>query len=480
LKPSDPEAAKILPTVQETGKITSYETASLTTETREPCLFDDGNISTTSQAMSLEDTWSSLGLYELDPNLTLLGNTPIATEATEMPSPPIGGNTMPTSETLQKGKKILKPSPGENCLQEVDPTTIDIYVDGVLTQFPTSVLNECFPNTQFSAYDSTYAQYVIETLPEKPEVPDMTPDTKYEAWSENTFDEEMQVVDPRVAEGIDSESSSEETTEMELDVIQVSPGPIESCWSLGQEAPSPNTEVEANGSIEIPSDSCDLLEMVLNDTVGPASERFLEFVKVEETVKVEPQRFETLDLAAITGPSTSSTEFQFKVEPREEGEADHVTIVKRPRGRPRLPKPEVEPPRRPRGRPPTAPTRALLDDDSSSAVSAEDQKAHKYRRMRNLNNAASKRCRLNRKRKMDNMEVEEEILTSKNLRLQTEVQQLEEKVEQFKNAIFKLVAEKKNKKAAASTIVKQEEPSVSQEPSIPSIPEFNFDLNMFN
>ena len=99
-----------------------------------------------------------------------------------------------------------------------------------------------------------------------------------------------------------------------------------------------------------------------------------------------------------------------------QGVADHVTIVKRGRGRPRLPKPEVEPPRyylenishfdidlnklssnrRPRGRPPTASTVAVLREDSSD----------KYRRMRDLNNAASKRCRLNRKRKMGDMEAE--------------------------------------------------------------------------
>ena len=56
--------------------------------------------------------------------------------------------------------------------------------------------------------------------------------------------------------------------------------------------------------------------------------------------------------------------------------------------------------RRPRGRPATAPEYAQVDayDSSNSSNDMSDDKKQ-YRRMRDLNNAASKRCRVGRKRK---------------------------------------------------------------------------------
>merc|ERR1711944_380711 len=108
----------------------------------------------------------------------------------------------------------------------------------------------------------------------------------------------------------------------------------------------------------------------------------------------------------------------------------------------------------------------VLDYDSSSALSSEEKKAHKYRRMRDLNNAASKRCRLNRKRKMGDMEQEEEELKEKNMRLQIQVQQLEKTVEKVKSAVFMMVEKTKTKNAA----------TVNQEVAPPApLPEFSFE-----
>ena len=55
--------------------------------------------------------------------------------------------------------------------------------------------------------------------------------------------------------------------------------------------------------------------------------------------------------------------------------------------------------RKPRGRPATAPEWAQIDEYDSSSSMSSDEKT--YRRMRDLNNAASKRCRLGRKRKSE-------------------------------------------------------------------------------
>ena len=56
--------------------------------------------------------------------------------------------------------------------------------------------------------------------------------------------------------------------------------------------------------------------------------------------------------------------------------------------------------RRPRGRPATAPEWAQVDEyDSSNSSNDMSSDEKQYKRMRDLNNAASKRCRVGRKRK---------------------------------------------------------------------------------
>ena len=113
--------------------------------------------------------------------------------------------------------------------------------------------------------------------------------------------------------------------------------------------------------------------------------------------------------------------------------------------------------RRPRGRPPTAATVAVVTDyDTSSAMSAEEQEQVRYRRMRDLNNAASKRCRINRKRKFEVMEDEQAVLERRNISLKTEVAGLEARVEKAKKIIFALVQKKQNSVASTSTATTSE------------------------
>lgn len=442
---SDLTAAKIQSTVQQTGNISSYETAH-SQETRETWLLDDTQVSTqASQAMSLEDAWMNLGMDPgMDPFMTLWDNYPdtlIAMEEEET-SPLYGGDSMPTSDTAPRGKKVLIKK------SDAKTTTEEKFQNGDLLREVQLVS---------VAQDNENA---------KPIKPEQVPQFMNCVWSDdNQYEnqsDEMRTVNPHVVEGFAFDSSSDEMIEIEVPVnagqVQAYPDLLTSVWESVYEQPEETTNA-------IPEDSCPLLKMVLDETIEPDSEEFKSFVSVV------PGDLETLDIGDLIGPSTSSTNVEVKQETHEDGVADHVTIVKRGRGRPRLPRPENEPPRRPRGRPPTAATVAdVLDYDSSSALSSEEKKAHKYRRMRDLNNAASKRCRLNRKRKMGDMESDVSLLSSKNLRLQIEVQQLEEMVEKYKQAIFRMVEVKKNKIPAPAP-VKPEVPVPSElEPS-----EFSFD-----
>jgi len=352
-----------------------------------------------------------------------------------------------TSDTAPKGKILLKPST-PNWTMDQNP---ELHEQGVL--------EDLFPEI---------ADVKYEPMPNESEKPENYMNS---LWSFEGSDE-LFPVNPKEVEGIADTVDCSDLFEIELPVVQHQEAPTmdqlkTEVWSLeteveGVSKDTSSTEFNMEVDSEYPEvegSEPDLLQMVLNDTVQPDDPLFKEFVQVEDG------DLSTLDLGAIIGPSTSSTQIEVKEEPREEGQPDHVTIVRRGRGRPRLPRPAYEPPRRPRGRPPTASTVALLDDlDFPSALSEEERK---YRRVRELNNAASKRCRLNRKRKVQGMEDEEANLSSKNVELKRTVEELEGRVEKIKKAIH-LMIKKKQKKTPAPAPVKVEEVSLPEE----------FDLDM--
>lgn len=446
---SAPEVAKIQSLVNQAGNIHPYETAPLKQEKSEIWLLDEANTTQASQNMSLEDIWTSDDLG-FDPFSSLSDNCPstlIETEEETGLRMEFGGFTIPTSDTAPKGKKILTKKPSTQTQ--------------ATTQYEDQVLCSLFPQVQLDqvAQDANENVQPITPVQAAPFVSKKFANTVWSRQANDSEDVLMRTVNPLEVEGIassDDSSNAEETIEMELPVVSIgSPDDFEFVFdqaTIEEDAPA-ETSFESNNDFEIPADSCDLFKMVLDETIQPDSEEFQNYVN---DVGVVPGAYETLDLGALIGPSTSSTEFKVKEEPHVQGVADHVTIVKRGRGRPRLPKPEVEPPRRPRGRPPTASTVAVLREDSTD----------KYRRMRDLNNAASKRCRMNRKRKMGAMEKEEEELKEKNMRLQIQVHQLEKTVEKVKSAVFMMVEKTKTKNAA----------TVNQEVAPPApLPEFSFE-----
>jgi len=70
--------------------------------------------------------------------------------------------------------------------------------------------------------------------------------------------------------------------------------------------------------------------------------------------------------------------------------------------------------------------------DSASGLTDEGVSALKYRRMRDLNNEASRRCRENRKTKQGDAEAELDALRQKNITLKQNVHDLESKVSRLK------------------------------------------------
>lgn len=96
---------------------------------------------------------------------------------------------------------------------------------------------------------------------------------------------------------------------------------------------------------------------------------------------------------------------------------------------------EDETPKSRRGRPPKR--KMSISSDSS-----KDCDAVRYRELRDKNNEASRRSRL--KRKMKEMSLEKEVvdLEEKNVKLKTQVEELEKTVNNFRNNLFKIMLNK--------------------------------------
>merc|ERR1712228_488565 len=140
--------------------------------------------------------------------------------------------------------------------------------------------------------------------------------------------------------------------------------------------------------------------------------------------------------------------------------------VKRGRGRPRLPRPEVEVPKRPRGRPATAKEYVEIPlPESSSGMSSDELEELKYRRMRDLNNAASKRCRNSRKRKFQDKEEEITLLAARNIEMKGIVEELESEIKKFKSALDSMIKKSKIQHVQDDSMIKNDKNQQVQEDS---------------
>jgi len=196
-----------------------------------------------------------------------------------------------------------------------------------------------------------------------------------------------------------------------------------------------STHVEPK--VEDPSTD-DLLSWIANDNFMPTSEMPGE-VKEEE---VEVQIPTTLDTSQLfIHYPTPQQDFDRPVaQPAEnivaERQSRQSTTKRRGRGRPSVPLGRAITPRLPRRRITSGEesdtTAVYYSTDEGSLTEAEAEKM-RYRRMRDLNNEASKRCRENRKGKFAQLEEQRDTLMVRNQALRKRLSTLEANVRKLKS-----------------------------------------------
>ena len=147
----------------------------------------------------------------------------------------------------------------------------------------------------------------------------------------------------------------------------------------------------------------DLLATIIKNTIHVNSEEFQNFINLKNLEPKEDVKSETnTEMSTINSEDTKDTPSTsgYSVKVKEDMETSCVLItkpVKRGRGGSNVTKSaDVEPPRRPCGRP----------MDTSSAMLSPEQKEHRYQRRLQSNNAAFERYQINRKRKLETQEAD--------------------------------------------------------------------------
>jgi len=184
----------------------------------------------------------------------------------------------------------------------------------------------------------------------------------------------------------------------------------------------------------------DLLKMVMDDSIG--TETMAQFCSSQPDCL-------TVNLLDINVPNESNVAQLASVGESEKETASVETTpvttpARRGPGRPRKPRTECVAKRR--GRPAKVYTSSENTNehhnyDSSSTSTAE----RRYRRMRDLNNVASQRCRLKRKLKMQNAIDELQLSEEKNTELKMKVRILEEQVKTLKKHFINKISNPEKK-----------------------------------
>ena len=372
--------------------------------------------------------------------------------------------------TLPKGKKLItkdKVVVAPTVAEVTYPMDIDSNIDLLDTAFEEVKLEQPAQNEVMML-----AEYDLPVI----HIAEPQNNTTNQVWSANSiFDEEnsglssspshyMMTINPYEAEGLVSVS-----------------GGISSAIFPEQAPEEQQQSDNANAD--------DLLKFVMDETIGADIETFNTHFNITEdqvaTINVD-------DLFDPQPSTSTANNITIKTEVTEEfdGDEDYVPVpAKRPRGRPRLPRSEdtlpryvnftklsysgnqaelnsdnkdnIVPVRRPRGRPATAPEYANVSEINSEIeiMSGPQKKEAKYRRMRDLNNAASKRCRVNRKRKFEEMETEVQREEARNAKLKIQMEALEIQVDNFKKMIIDMI---KTKKHNQQITVQQQQASIEE------------------
>jgi len=161
------------------------------------------------------------------------------------------------------------------------------------------------------------------------------------------------------------------------------------------------------------------------------------------------QKSKKRKLDLVTPPSTSVTLKQEKLIEDDDVSPQHFP---RKRGRPADDSPRKITPKLPRMRKvsTTSDSESYTSYHSDSTTLTDDEvSALKYRRMRDLNNEASKRCREARKKKKESTLAELEALQEKNTKLRMIVQKLETRVNLLKQKFLSQVEQPGQQIAAA-------------------------------
>merc|ERR1711902_407935 len=206
--------------------------------------------------------------------------------------------------------------------------------------------------------------------------------------------------------------------------------------SILQDIESPN-DASTNLNDVPAAEETDLLKMVMDDSIGTET--------MAQICSSQPDCL-TVNLLDINVPNDSNVSQLASVGESEEEPASVETTpvttpARRGPGRPR--KPRTECVKRGRGRPAKVYTSSENTNehhhhnyDSSSTSTAE----RRYRRMRDLNNVASQRCRLKRKFKMQNAIDELKLSEEKNTELKMKVRILEEQVKTLKKHFINTIS----------------------------------------
>jgi len=188
---------------------------------------------------------------------------------------------------------------------------------------------------------------------------------------------------------------------------------------------------------EMPGMSCGQTPSDIPATVTSVTENSQHFTKPQATtnlfiqeVKVEADDIEKHALPLWTPQRTPMSRPVLL----EEADDDAPPAPRRKRGRPARDEPrDITPklPRLPRGQT-TSDSEYAYVSDSCGILTDDEVSALKYRRMRDLNNEASKRCRQTRKQKMAGNEAEVEKLTERNRQLKAMVEKMESSMMEMK------------------------------------------------
>jgi len=185
----------------------------------------------------------------------------------------------------------------------------------------------------------------------------------------------------------------------------------------------------------------DLLQWLVDETIAPdaAFPAQLEAQLVKDEQLHLPATVTSQVEEPIPSPSTSTINKKVSKDAPKRMKIEIVKPKKKGPGRPPRIEARVITPK------PIRDGRVTKVSDDHVYVRLEDSEDQKYRRMRDLNNEASKRCRQNRKNKFIAVEIEMEYLEEKNKELKFKVRKMEEIVATLKKKFISDIANPKQR-----------------------------------